>query len=622
LEEEDLWISCNLFYFDQRISESAELYLPVKDSDVEVFSTLLSLFFKFPYKSFNVDYFSFSKVLQHSIFGNNSSLYNFEQNIIEPYTKPVLAKNSISSFGTYFKLFSVFEGGPFLQFEFKKSDFFFIRKLFKSLFLYRGKSLKAYRKRRKFFLRVSKRSNPFGSRILLHNFRSFFGLKNMHSHENFVLSNFAQSRKPSSNFPTFFREVSLKHTSFDRTSRMESRFLKFFWISFPFYFLPFQKFFFNFFPNYNFQNFFFFISKIRLCLNNFLNFFFVGHRQVFVLNFFPFLQKKGVLSNLRNFSNKLSGKFQAERQPSEVLPNFIQFSNFKNYTGGFVQQKNQDIFDVLNVNRVGVLDDLRRLNISVPRSNFKGTVFSKEKTSKRFTEKEKKDDAQEQIKKTYRNTKVFIKAFHDKRILRESNNLLELSGILQGNNPISFLTKKTIQYKRFLRRPNLRIRSSWIIRSRFFFPTVYNNANPLKYKVPFLDLVKLLEYFYFVLGNDRDLFDNAVYSLIVSTLKERFGDAIVSDLLSRQDHKQARKVSVVLHINEHILENREPDITVMENLKEEEEVVKNTSQRFLNNGNFSTSFKFSDKTVGSLSPFLLIYLSKLLLHYKRNIIKR
>jgi hypothetical protein len=60
----------------------------------------------------------------------------------------------------------------------------------------------------------------------------------------------------------------------------------------------------------------------------------------------------------------------------------------------------------------------------------------------------------------------------------------------------------------------------------------------------------MLEYFYFVLSHDFDFFEEATFSAKVAALRDKYGPAIVADLLAKNDHKQASKVSVVMHVTE------------------------------------------------------------------------
>ncbi len=158
-----------------------------------------------------------------------------------------------------------------------------------------------------------------------------------------------------------------------------------------------------------------------------------------------------------------------------------------------------------------------------------------------------------------------LKAFYLKRfesqdlIQREPfQDMFKASGVSDGFAPEQFSSKR-LRYKRYLRRKNTKLRAYWLMRGRFFFSNQYNNLFELHPKIELLDLYRLLEYFYFILINDRDLYETAEYTFIVSGLRERFGSAIVSDLLSTTDHKQASKVSVIMHIKEDVLNSKVND---------------------------------------------------------------
>lgn len=54
------------------------------------------------------------------------------------------------------------------------------------------------------------------------------------------------------------------------------------------------------------------------------------------------------------------------------------------------------------------------------------------------------------------------------------------------------------------------------------------------------DLYKLLEYFYFILMRDVDLFNKVTFSANIEMLKFKYGQAVIDDLLFGKDHKQVQ----------------------------------------------------------------------------------
>src|SRR6185312_16408985 len=109
LENEDLWVSANFFYFDNKIVESEQLAIPLKSNEFQVFYTLLHLFHKFPQPIFDKSYTSFAKNFTQNILGNNSTLYNVENKILEPYAKATMRANEYSALDGVKDFFSIFK---------------------------------------------------------------------------------------------------------------------------------------------------------------------------------------------------------------------------------------------------------------------------------------------------------------------------------------------------------------------------------------------------------------------------------------------------------------------------------------------------------------------------------
>jgi hypothetical protein len=134
------------------------------------------------------------------------------------------------------------------------------------------------------------------------------------------------------------------------------------------------------------------------------------------------------------------------------------------------------------------------------------------------------------------------------------------SGSTEKAKPLGFKGSEKVGQKKKLKKKayRFRLRRKWgtsrksflISRNRYHFSNVSNVAG-IKYpELRLLHLYKLLEYFYFVFTNDLDFYEGITFSAKVALLRDKYGHAIVADLLDKHDHKQAAKVSVILHVTE------------------------------------------------------------------------
>jgi len=638
LENEDLWVSANFFYFDNKIVESEQLAIPLKSNEFQVFYTLLHLFHKFPQPIFDKSYTSFAKNFTQNILGNNSTLYNVENKILEPYAKATMRANEYSALDGVKDFFSIFKNPMFIQFELNKLDIAFYRSLFKYLFIIKGGSILGLKKRRKkiFMLRKLLKRRWYKNYKQVENFRIFSGLSPSFEQPIFGRSSLAQQLDKNNLFEKSYnaqnlRFISSQFTPPQRHSRLESRFLKIFWLTFPVYFSMTRNFFFNAFPeHFSIQ---FFPSKLKVLFNNLIIKIFKSRSNLRVGEFFDSREVTDLFKEVKEASSDegVSAQFKGIIM-SEVIPEDSVIKFFKKDKNTENQKVNQDLedekeevqtapqvgegvfsaFDVLIVNRVGVLDDLRRI-----KSTFAEDKEDKKKASTEDSEQkelEGEDTLKEKIEKFYRNRALLLERKKNRFNFVKNKDLYTLSGIPEGFTKDQF-SKKRIRYKRYLKRKGTRLRAYWITKDRFFFSNQYNNLFDIPQRVEFIELYKILEYFYFVLLNDRDLYDMAEYSFIVSTLRERFGISIVNDLLSNVDHKQASKISVVMHVNESFNVGKENNGNNLSVNSETETIIENNLyDKYPQAGNPSLSY----------SPFIMheqgVFLTKPMQEYIKQLI--
>jgi len=70
LEDEDLWVSSNIFYFDWQIQNSKDFQVPLRAKETRIFMTLLRLFFDEPLRS-----------LQYSVFAGELTDFRNRQRV-------------------------------------------------------------------------------------------------------------------------------------------------------------------------------------------------------------------------------------------------------------------------------------------------------------------------------------------------------------------------------------------------------------------------------------------------------------------------------------------------------------------------------------------------------------
>lgn len=648
LENEDLWISANFFYFDNKIMESERLSLPLRNNEFQVFYTLLQLFHKFPQPVFDNLYISFSKNFTQNILGNNSTLYDAETKILQPYAKASMQSKTYSSVDSLKDFLIAPRFSMFLQFEFNKLDMAFYRSLFKYLFIIRGRSTLGLKKRRGRILKLRKllKRKWYKNYKQVENFRLFSGLSSFDQPivgRSSLAQYFDKNNLFGNNFDVqSLRFISSQFISTERHSRLESRFLKIFWLTFPIYFSMTRNFLFNMFPTYFSLQ--FFPSKLKILSNNLINKIVKSNRNLQVSEFFDRRAISNTVKEVTEASTsegvpiQLKGIIMSEAIPEDSVIKFfeknINSQNQRNKQGlsevreQFVPKLGEGVlnsFDVLTVNRAGILDDLRRINSTASDDEEeKKETLNEESFEKDF---EGEEFMKEKIQKFYRNRASRLNKRNKNRFdfVKKGRDLYALSGISEGFTRDQF-SKKRIRYKRHLKRKGTNLRAFWITKNRFFFPNQYNNLFDISQKMEFIELYKILEYFYFVLLNDRDLYDMAEYSFIVSSLRDRFGISIVNDLLSNVDHKQASKVSVIMHAREFdnvVLDNNQvvdKDTTSGPAFSSENDLDNKSSQKneFLLN---YSSFIMQDSNAFLLRP-LQEHIRQLVIYYNNIVLEK
>lgn len=481
-EDEDLWVSSNIFYLDQQILESENFQIPLKAKEIEVFNTLIKLFFDVPlrnrqYNLFSGDLYAFRKELK--VFRSLKQLDRERNKQLKKKRRSILFKiktnrdrliqdqkedqKNLITLGNYYRTSFykfIFKNFKFYKFpvRFKKKRLILLQKIKKK------KELKSFRFSKLAIL--NKKFNPL-TRIL------FFPEKRILNNDYlaFKYHNRLQRQffKTKSSDQFFLNVVSdLKKSSINNQTDKITRFRKFLWFSFPFYLVEISYFFVFFFNTENLKRFFFFLSdwiKSKIFFYIFLFF---------------------------DYSESLSSA-QSEYFKGQKL-SFIEL----------LKSKNLNLFP-----------------------DFRYKEFLKEADQK------KKLDIEKGAKKK-------------KDLDLDSENVLKNKKIKKRKKKL----RKKEYYNVLRRKLGTRRKSYLISMERYNFSNPYNVSFIKSPQLRIINLYKLLEYFYFVLTNDSDFYENISFAAKVAMLRDKYGQAIVNDLLSRGDHKQASKVSVIMHVSE------------------------------------------------------------------------
>lgn len=138
----------------------------------------------------------------------------------------------------------------------------------------------------------------------------------------------------------------------------------------------------------------------------------------------------------------------------------------------------------------------------------------------------------------------------------------------------------------------------------------YNTAGRRFPELNVLNTYQLLEYFYFAITQDIDFYEEALFDAKVSLLRDAYGQSIVKDLLSRSDHKQAAKVSVIMHVTDHVI----PDPTSVDLSKTENSFDFNFEDSSMGHSNIRIIFpQYSSQ---NSNKFVSNFKKDLILSYK------
>lgn len=489
IEEEDLWVSSNLFFLDFKIIQAEKLKEKLKIQEIDVFFTLVTLFFSNDQK-FNFNYLSYI---------NDLNFIRAKQDLRKK-SLPDDSKTNLSNLLTLVRSGQDFENLQFKILESKnKTIFNFYKKFFKSVFLYnesfhlrkkkkilkqkliKNRSLYLYKINRNKMLHSTQTHKSYlqNSRIILNN---------KYLVNDLILSKIFQvyEKNPVQN------NFLLKNLS--SRQRINSNFLNFFWFSFPFYVFRANYLLFFFSSLFSFRTFYLQIKYFSFLVLQKLYFFFIP---------------------TNDFGNE---KFKS-------------FFNFRNFSVSSLKDSDftfSRLFKVaLSLLFINITDEDFSLN-----SLYDKTLDQKNSKKRRYIKQEQS------------------------RLFRKPNTVI-FDRLSKHNNTI-FLNQYALNvYKKY---PNLKI----------------------------LDLYKLLEYFYFVITNDSDFYENVTFASKVAVLKDKYGQAIVNDLLSSHDHKQAK--NLILKTSQEY-NSRTVKFSNSKNLHYEEESEKKLQDEIF----FEEDFDLADK---------------------------
>lgn len=555
VEDEDLWVCSNMFYFDNQVIESKDFKIPLTSDDIEVFSTIIRMFFDIPFKSSEYYIFSNQLFLFKSDFLKHLNRKRDDGiNILdELYAKANLSKQLSSKLSNFFSPFLVKDNSSYSKGNNKNN----VKQLLNSKIFYPSffnfllhlmnfyiPSLKSnkleklkedklkhqYRKFRKKFsmkksftfrkFNFSNSVNPLSAKISIQqkidNKSNFINLKNRKTflEQYFLIKNslefFSSSQKFSISAFSYFRNQTL-YNELNNKVKLQ-RFRRFFWISFPFYILEI----------YNLFLLSFFNSKLLVVFYSFY---------------------KSLLSKFLYILFWLFG----DDFPSDINPLFEY--KVSNYNPNVKLQKLNDNF-------------FNFIKTKSPDFQFISKIFQSFLNFDGYFIKLDEDESND----------LKIKKINDFNFIVKPDSLIDdLQIILDSNSQISSRTRKSLQklkkelseeredrFLNFLNRKSGTVeKQKLIFGNKYYFSNKYNSKSSFYHpKIELLDFYKLLEYFYFVLTNDINFYENAQFNAKVEILKQKYGQAIVNDLLDSKDHKQAKKVSVQLHVVDHILKDQ------------------------------------------------------------------
>jgi hypothetical protein len=480
LEDEDMWVSSNILYFDDRLVESENVYVRLKIHEIDVFYTLMALFFDVHktsalYSKYNVDFalLEMRKNEKKKYFRKTYSSF------VDQVSDLRLKQNSsaltdIDKIRLEFSLFNFYK-------LFHKLNFLYIESehLRKKKFLLRNKQI---RNRNLRFLRLKSRTT-FAT-LNVSDIFSGFSQKQSLSNEFVRMKGFLRFYAfPKQNEFLFFMPNR-------RNFRYNSRFLKFFWFSFPVYLFRFN----------------YVIFWMTL----------VFSRRFFRVLIGKFLER--LYLSIYSWADPLLEPGEYVRQ---TFFNFRDFSLYWKKGSSFFVSFDQFLSFML----FAIENEISGSNKDVP-----------------LSEPEDVDSLDFEKKMEQREDNVLL--FQRYAFEQRSKRVVRLKF-----GKAAKVRKSRRKYK-FAQRKPCTSRYVWMnTRRKYLFLNKYSLHLYRKYPdLKLVDLYKLLEYFYFILVNDSDFYQNVEFAAKVALLKDKYGSAIVNDLLSKDDHRQARNVSMQLHV--------------------------------------------------------------------------
>jgi hypothetical protein len=529
LEDEDLWISSNIFYMDMQIKKAKDFVVPLKVKEIEAFMTLTRLFFDEPLRD-----------LQYNVFSNELSEFRHFQRkgfvqrkrmrelirgltpkrkftrfkkhkrggairaLVESQQDQFLDKTSLT-----FSQFALEK--RFYKFLTRNLKFYYLRppverKRLKRAILFKNR----IKKQRTLSLRFKDRAN-FSQK-----FNSVRGL-NLTTNQLLPSINesaiYMQPQILRNDFvkPYLIPRVNLKDfifgTGYDKAPYSQSvkipRFRRFLWFSLPFYLSEVSS-----------------RSAVIYSLTSLRRFLLIAgnwSRSKFLSPFFAIFEDSWAMGQfrIRNYSPKQMSLWQ-----------FLKLNNLSFVPFG---DNPEDTDDSSPTSGVGLVQQSQNL--------LTDEASSSKLTSKFKRGKVKKEQNQSKTKKT--RSEKNAKSPGSKKEKKENEKVKQKKRL-----------KKKAYRKRLKRKRGTTRKNFLISRQRYHFSNISNVAGLYGPELRLLHLYKLLEYFYFVLTNDADFYEVAMFSAKVASLRDKYGQAIVADLLERADHKQALKVSVIMHVSD------------------------------------------------------------------------
>ncbi len=509
IEDEDLWVSSNVFHMDMRIKEAEEFVVPLKSKEIEVFTTLIKLFFDVPFRDLQYGLFSGELVefrsLQRAKF--------LEKKRLRALSKGLVPRRKFRRYKKYKKKGSVSallksrQDQFFLKASFNSShqrvEKLFYKFLFRNLKLYIKKPTKKKRKKRSLLLKRRFEQQQFLS--LRFKDRASFSKKlnpvsgiNFSTHKLVLPINDPITQLqpkiirynlvkpyliPRVNLKDFVFGPGYTELAYNQTPKIP-RFRRFLWFSMPFY-----------------------LSAI-------------SYRFAFVFN----------LSNLRRFvigvSDWLKSKFF-----SVLFAIFEDSWALGSFRTRYYSPRQMSLIQFLKLNNLSFVpmadnpEDVDDSPVPVPQMETpQAQPITFEKFDTRKQKRKKKGDSKEKSK--LEGSKESEKIKRKKKLKKKA-------------------------YRNRLRRKWGTVRKTFLAsRNRYNFSNASNVSGILYPDLQLLHLYKLLEYFYFVFTNDLDFYETVTFSAKVALLRDKYGQAIVTDLLDKKDHKQASKVSVIMHVTD------------------------------------------------------------------------